>query len=349
MKHLRSVLVLAALVFCFSSASSTPAQHPARVHYIDVGQAESILLEFDKTAVLIDAGGELTNDVQQSKHLLDYLNTFFGGRPDLHKTIDTIIISHPHIDHTMRLLDVMKAFTVKNLIDGGENKGSGIGPLNKARALIKKKGGHYFVVTRQDTVKPSFSNPALDAVQATEGDAHFKLIGGANGCDDANNDSIVVLMTYKQSRFIFTGDASDKPDKVCTNGELPDLVKLYAGTGGLNADVYKADHHGSKNGTDEAWIKAISPKISVISAGKHDPAHQVPDKFHAFQFGHPTELAVALMEKFTTDSRPKKVVSTGNGAKSFIENRPITKAVYCTCWDGDIVIDGGTLKVQTAH
>lgn len=41
-----------------------------------------------------------------------------------------IVISHPHIDHTMKLMDVMQTFTVKNLIDCGQSVGSGIKPLS---------------------------------------------------------------------------------------------------------------------------------------------------------------------------------------------------------------------------
>lgn len=351
MNSRRMTLVLAAtLVLFFAFAGSvasagyvTPAR-PAKVHFINIGQAESILLEFDKEAVLIDAGGEDTTDVQQFNHLIKYLTDFFNRRTDLHKTIDTVIVSHPHKDHTKMLPAVMQAFTVKNLVDGGADHGSGFAALKKARAAIKQSGGHYFVVTAQDTLKPSFSIPPLDAIQSAESDVHLKLIGGTRGCKDQNSDSIVVILKYKESRFIFTGDASDKHDPLWTPSEIPDLIAHYGSTGDLHADVYKADHHASKNGTNEDWIKAISPKINIISAGLHDNKHRKPGGFHAWQFGHPTEAAIALMEKFSTENRPLKMVSTGNGKMSFRPKRAITKAVYCTCWDGDIVIDGGDAR-----
>jgi competence protein ComEC len=346
----KPVLVLTAtLVLFLSVATSTRAQHPARVHYIDVGQAESILLEFDKAAILIDAGGEQTNDAQQRDHLINYLTAFFNGRPDLQKTIDTIIISHPHIDHTMMLPAVMQTFAVRNLVDGGENKGSGIVPLRGARTWIKAHGGHYFTVTLADSKKPNFSNPALAAIQASEPNLFFKVMGGAAGCTNANNDSIVVAMVYHGKRFIFTGDAEDEADQTCRTGEIQALIQLYGRTNSLNTDVYKVDHHASRNGTDSDWLNMLSPAIAVISAGKNDPAHRVPNVFHAFQFGHPSEDAIKLIEAVPSmGPRTDKVVSTGNGANKIIPNRHITKAIYCTCWDGDIVIDAATLHVQTA-
>jgi len=342
-------LLISSLGFVLCICAVAKAAHPARIHYIDVGQAESILLELDQAAVLIDAGGEQTNDPQQGTHLISYLNTFFQGRPDLQRTIDTIIISHPHIDHTMALMDVMNAFTVKNLIDGGQSAGSGIEPLKAARKFVNTHGGHSFTVTRANTTQPAFVNPALKAIHDRESDVDFKLLGGANGCKNANNDSIVVVLTYQTSRFIFTGDAEDEPDATCHSGEIQDLLQLYAGTNTLRADVYKVDHHGSPNGTDANWIGAISPKISVISAGKNDPPHQGPGQFHAFQFGHPRESAVKIIEQGTSQTRPTKIVTTMDGVKHIHANRPMAKAVYCTCWDGDIVIDGATLQVTTAH
>jgi hypothetical protein len=54
------------------------------------------------------------------------------------------------------------------------------------------------------------------------------------------------------------------------------------------------------------------------------------------------------MEQFSSGTRPPIMVSTGNGQMSFRPEREITKAVYCTCWDGDIVIDAAMLKVSTS-
>jgi beta-lactamase superfamily II metal-dependent hydrolase len=71
-----------------------------------------------------------------------------------------------------------------------------------------------------------------------------------------NSDSIVVLLNYKGSRFILTGDASDKTDPLCKPSEIPDLLNKYGSTGELRADVYKADHHASKNGTNAQLDKS---------------------------------------------------------------------------------------------
>jgi beta-lactamase superfamily II metal-dependent hydrolase len=184
MKSRQLTPIFAALALLFL-ATVALAQHPANVHFINVGQAESILLEFDKEVVLIDAGGEDSTDAKQNKHLIEYLTDFFKKhRPDLHNTIDTVIVSHPHQDHTKLLPAVVTAFKVNNLIDGGADHGSGIAALKKARAVIKKKDGKYFVVKAKDTLQPSFSLAPIEAIEAADPDVHFTVIGGTRGCDD---------------------------------------------------------------------------------------------------------------------------------------------------------------------
>jgi competence protein ComEC len=323
------------------------------VHYINVGQADAILLEFPKAAVMIDAGGETTNDVQLRGHLMSFLNAFFQRRTDLQAPdhrgiIDTIIISHPHIDHTMRLFDVVQAFHVRNLIDGGNAAGSGIVPLNQARQFVQTNGGNYLPVRDSTLTNPHFSIPAFVALHDADNDVNLRLLAAARGCANANNDSLVVLVGYKTHRFIFTGDAESGPDQTCA-AEISLLLSRFQGTNFLRADVYKADHHGSFNGTTDAWLQAIRPTISVISAGQHDPAHRGPGQFHAWQFGHPREVAVQIMENDTSGSRQAKDVNAMIKAKKENPTEHMTKAVYCTCWDGDIAINGTTLEVRTSQ
>jgi competence protein ComEC len=100
---LQLCMLFAILVLC-----PIALQAQTKVHYINVGQADAILLEFDHAAMMIDAGGEATRSAEEKTHLVAYLNKFFERRPDLNRTIHTIIISHPHKDHTMRLPDVAR-------------------------------------------------------------------------------------------------------------------------------------------------------------------------------------------------------------------------------------------------
>ena len=336
------VVVAVLVVWPLGSKGVTPlVSDPVRVHYINVGQADAIFLEFDKCAVMIDAGGEATDNPHEATELVDYLNKVFTRRPDLNRTIHTIIISHPHLDHTMKLPDVVQTFTVKNLIDGGDSAGSGIGPLKKAREFVSSHGGNHFAINDDDVKAPGFKNLALDSIHNLDADVEIKLLSGSRGCHNANNSSLVTLVTYKGTRFLFTGDAEDLGDTDCSD-EITELLDRYKGTTQLRAEVLKVDHHGSDNGTDDDWMSAIAPKISVISAGKPDAAHQKPGGFHAFQFGHPRESAVKRIESGTTTNRqPPATVITMDAVRRIHQDRIMEKAVYCTCWDGNVVVEPG--------
>ena len=323
---------------CFAFAllfSATVVRAQMSAHYINVGQADSILLEFKKAAILIDAGGEATGDDRDRDHLIGYLNKFFVRRADLNRTLTAVIISHPHLDHTKNLMPVMRTFTVKNLIDGGNMRGSGFPQLRMARKFAASHHVKYRAINDKqiENLGKTGLAPLANLLRSSEID--LRVLDASRKCENANNDSLIVLVKYKQASYLFNGDAETEADGVC-DAEVPVLIDFYDGTGLVNVDVYKVGHHGSANGTDEALMQAMSPKISVISAGIH--TQHGPGNFHAFQFGHPRENIVSLLEDFTTNSRADQSVYTMTAVKKVKLNRHVDKAVYCTCWDGDIVV-----------
>jgi competence protein ComEC len=303
-------------------------------HYINVGQAASALIEFKSGAILIDAGGEDTGDDVYRKHLVAYLNDFFTKRPDLDRTLEGIILSHPHIDHTMYLMDVMQNFTVHALIDNGATAGSGIAPMKAGRTFATMKHIHYMAVG--DTSIHKTGN-ALALVEGA-GAPKILLLSGARGCKDANNDSITVRIETPETAILFAGDA-ENVDPTCTP-ELTALATKFAGTPLLQAQIYHVAHHGSGNGTTADFLKAVSPSIAVISAG--DPTRQGPGVFHAYEYGHPREMAMDILVSAVTGAR----ADFGGSSESVTifpavkqtKTITMTKAIYCTCWDGDITV-----------
>ena len=321
------------LMLTCSAALGLLAQVTA--HYINVGQAASALIEFKGGAILVDAGGENTGDDVYRTHLLNYLNDFFDKqRPDLSRTLEGVIISHPHIDHSMYLMDVMQNFNVHALIDNGADSGSGIAPMKKARAFAKAHHIHYMAIGDNSIHK------AGNILALIEGDGAPKilLLSGARGCDNANNDSIAVRIETPEAVLLFAGDAENE-DKICPP-ELTALATKYAGTPLLHPQVYHVAHHGSYNGTTAEFLSVVSPAIAVISAG--DPQRKGPGQFHAYQYGHPREVAFDTIVSSATGARadfggsPKDVVIFSAAKQP--KTTSLVKAVYCTCWDGDVRI-----------
>lgn len=345
----RSTILFAALLFLSIQCNAQPSPRN-QVHFINVGQAEAILLEFQHDAVLIDAGGENTGDDRDSRHLLRYLDDFFKRRTDLTQggkgKIHTIIISHPHIDHTMLLLEVMRRYRVLNLVDGGNEFGSGITPLWAARNVAQNTGGKYDIVKDQAITATGLINAALQSVNNNNPGVTLKFLAGSRGCKNANNDSLILSAEVNGVKFLFTGDDEALEDQNDCEPEIPLILKRFKNTTLLDVDVYKVGHHGSFNGTSLDLLKAMTPKISVMSAGFF--AQQEPGDFHAWQFGHPRDAAVEIIAANTTNTRePISIMTMDGPAKP--RTRIMKNAVYCTCWDGDVVVEvltGGTISVH---
>lgn len=355
---------LVALAFVLFIISDSRAEDTA--HYIDVGQAESILLEFKTAAILIDAGGEDTGDTRDRDHLIDYLNRFFQRRRDLRENtgaqrgiLYSLIISHPHIDHTRHLMAVMDSFKVLNLVEGGQ-KGNSIGLklLNKARASVQANHILYNVIKDSEIGKSGYTTAHLRKLKNSASKVDVRFLAGARGCKNENIDSLVVLVRYREATYLFVGDAETESEPMC-RAEIAELVDFYKVNGLLDVDVYKVGHHGSHNGTSKALMRAMTAEISVISAGDLDTRD--PGGFHAFQFGHPRQKAFLLLQEFTTGERGRKRIYAMDaaGIPPPNSNRPpgkpvfreITEAVYCTCWDEDIRVttneDGTKFVVET--
>jgi ribonuclease T2 len=321
-----------------------PASAGIRVHVIDVGQAASSIVEFDHAAILIDAGGEDTNDNRDAKSISDALTALFARRTDLHNSLEAVIVSHPHMDHTMNLMTVMKGFTVRRLVDNGDTneKASGMAALKAARAFASTNNIPYVPVEDKDI--PA-DGRVLELSPEAESGARVTLLSGFRGCADENNDSIAVLIKDGNASVLFAGDAEseDKSGACRIEPQLQHLVNRFGPAGLLEAKVYLATHHGSRNGVLPSMMERVHPVVSVISAGRLAQENRRPGEFHAFQFGHPRKEAIDSLVANTSGARPAKQVSymTEDGMHH-PDATPATvlmeKAVFCTCWDGNIDI-----------
>jgi beta-lactamase superfamily II metal-dependent hydrolase len=166
---------------------------------------------------------------------------------------------------------------------------------------------------------------------------NLKFLSGSRGCSNANNDSLIVWLQMNKVKFLFTGDDEALVEGNDCEPEIPYILRRFKNTSILDIDVYKVGHHGSFNGTSVDLMKAMTPKVSLISAGAYD--QKEPGEFHAWQFGHPREDAVQIVEKYTQNTRQPISITTMDRPRTPRPNREIKNAVYCTCWDGDVVVE----------
>jgi competence protein ComEC len=318
-----------------------------QVHFINVGQGSATLLEFPCGAALIDTGGENNEQFRSTEALTAYLDQFFNRRTDLNKTIQLLVITHPHIDHTLGIRDVIQNYKVKNVITNGQEFGSGryqqawlhahIASAEATAATTDDIGYHEAILTN---IPPTgLTNAIIDPINCSGADPSIKLLWGRVptdpgwgknrygklNFDNNNNHSVVIRVDFGEASLLLTGDLETEA--------IHDLLTKYQGTTTLDTDVYLAGHHGSRNGSTLELIEAVTPEMAVISFG--DPDREA--YWTAWKYGHPNISIVTMLESNCTSLRTPKDVLVGNGPENF-NYHTITKAIYGTGWDGNITL-----------
>ncbi|APQ99978.1 cell wall-binding repeat-containing protein [Clostridium botulinum] len=206
---------------------------PVEIHYIDVGQGDSILIQQDGHSMLIDAG---TNASENT--VVNYLKSKGVTK------LDYVIGTHPHEDHIGGLDKVIDNFAVDKVI------------MPKVTHTTQ---------TFKDVIT-SIQNKGLKITVPTVGDkyslgvADFTILAPNNSSySNLNNYSIVIKLKFGNRAFIFTGDAES-----LSEGEI--LAKQLDITG----DVLKLGHHGSKTSTSQNFLNKVNPKYAVVSCGKNN-------------------------------------------------------------------------------
>lgn len=227
-----------------------------QIHFIDVGQADSILIKQDNNYMLIDGGNNEDGDM-----LVKYL------KEQGVEKLDYIIATHPHEDHIGGLDDVLNEFDTDLVL-----------MPDKITTTKTFEDFLLAIKNRQDVKNKNGENVTLKKVPKLEekynlGNASFVIYApNSSSYDELNNYSIVIKLSFGNNAFLFTGDAEKLSEK-----EM--LDKNYD----LKADVLKIGHHGSSTSTSDEFLEAVSPKYAVLSVGEDNsynlPKKTVMDKF----------------------------------------------------------------------
>lgn len=213
-----------------SMATSTSSEVTGNltVDFIDVGQADSILITNNNESMLIDAGNN-----EDGEDVVKYLEN--KGI----KKLNYVVGTHPHEDHIGGLDDVINSdIQIENIL------------MPKITTTTK---------TFED-VLDAIENKGL-TVEAPSKGYEFK-IGEAN-CkvmtdsiidkDNLNISSIVIRLTFGNNSFLFMGDSEEENEKTISWPKT---------------DVLKVGHHGSNTSSSEKFLNEVSPKYAVIMAGE---------------------------------------------------------------------------------
>jgi competence protein ComEC len=203
------------------------------VTFINVGQGDSewIVSPTGKT-MLLDAGE--STQVSKVESVIVTQN----------KTINVVVATHPHSDHIGGMQTILSQYTVDKFIDAGYPYTSSV--YENMLVTIDKKNISYTTVKTGDNI---VFDPFVDVKVLNPQPKFF---------NEVNDNSVVLLMTYQNVSFLFTGDSQ-------LNAETMYAKSLK------NVTVLKVAHHGSISSTGAYLISKTHPKVSIISVGKNNP------------------------------------------------------------------------------
>lgn len=263
----RTTKIFILALFLLLIASTCLCAANLTISAIDVGQGDSILVQFPTGQnMLVDAG-----DSDHGQTVVSYLQSLKISK------IDILVASHPHADHIGGVGDVLSAFSIGKVWDSGYDQGSQV--QRRFLQTIKEKGIRYGIPKAGFSEKVGTAR--IDVL------APVRLLSGTES--DTNNNSLILRITYGKISFLLMGDAES---------EERATVSHWA-----KSTVLKVAHHGSRNGTDIAFLRAVAPKIAVISvAAQNSYGHPHPETM--------TALKNAKVKVYTTATSGTVAVST---------------------------------------
>jgi competence protein ComEC len=251
-----------------------------KVHFLDVGQGDSTFIQLaDGKTLLIDGGNKADAAV-----IINYLHSLNI------LSIDYLIATHPHEDHIGSLPDIIKAFNIGSIYMPKISANTKI--FENLLLSIKTKG--YKINTAAAGVKIIDTNDIKLTILAPNAAEYSEL----------NNYSVVTKLTYKDTSFLFTGDAEDISEK-----------EMLKQNDDLNADVIKIGHHGGRTSSTKDFLEEVAPKYAVISVGLDN------------DYGHPHKETMERLNSlklkiFRTDEQGTILMSS-DGTTLTIDKAPI--------------------------
>ena len=236
------------------------AAAPARgleIAFLDVGQGDAVAIHTPAGRwLLVDAGPWDEDYDAGEKRVLPWLRAHGARR------IEAMVLTHPHVDHIGGAAAVMRGMPVGRVIEPGLPFGT---PVYLDLLKTAEARGVPWSAARQDRVL-RIDGLELAFLWPTSG----ALIAPA----DANDISAVMELRYGDFTALLTGDAPAEVEEA--------LVARYGDR--LQADLYKAGHHGSRTASSEELLETVRPALAVISCGRRNKyGHPAPETLARFR------------------------------------------------------------------
>ena len=246
-KILTVVLVYCMLLSSFGCAKKDD-NSSFSIQFIDVGQGDAALIECDGHYMLVDGGdtsaGDKVYEVMKSRDVT---------------RLDILAISHLHKDHIGGLIKALSyATTIGVTISNSDY--SDKDPFDEFNHQLSINDSKIRIPSIGDTYELGSAEVEVVDVSA-----------------DESNDSLVLLVTYGETKFLFTGDIEEKAQTRINNKYANDKDEAF------RIDLMKMPHHGSYTNTLYTFLRTFMPKNSIISVGAGN------------KYGHPDNQTLNLL------------------------------------------------------
>lgn len=233
------------------------------INVCNVGQGDAIYIRTPKGQDIIFDGGPDRK----------VLNCLFKFMPFWDRTIELVILSHPHADHLNGLIEIFDSYKVKQFVSEDlVNNTEGYKVLTKA---ILKEGlrrtviDDSYVLRTSDGVLLRVLSPSTELLKQTSNNGMIKEKG--------EFASLIILLSYKNFDFLLTGDTQAT--------QLQDALNLSVKKKIPDIEVLQVPHHGSHTGLTREILKLIDPEVATISVGSNN------------KYKHPASYTLSLLSE----------------------------------------------------
>jgi len=245
------------------------------VTFLDVGQGDAIFIQTPQgQKILVDGGPSPT-----------LLLAALGRRmPFWDRTIDLVVLTHPHDDHLNGLIPVLERYQTKAFLDGGQKHPTPA--YTRCLELVREKSIPYRLARAGMQIQLGRT------LQIKVLHPQNELLSGTRS--DVNNNSIVLRLVYGRISFLLPGDVEEAAEAV-----------LLSHPDDLGSTVLKVPHHGSDTSLNLRFLEAVHPQLAIIQVGADN------------KFGQPAPATLARLAEYgikvlrTDQNGPVEVISDG--------------------------------------
>lgn len=289
---MKKIIVLLLCIFLLAGCTEAvktekipvTAGHEMQVHFIDVGQGDSILIESPSgKTMLIDGGVK-----GAGQQIVSYLKELGINK------LDIVVATHPDADHIGGLIPVLDNMTIEQFYDSGK--------VHTSQTFEE-------MLTRIDEKNIPYHVPKIGDDIEFDKNVNVKVLNANDQATDNNDASIVLKMTYGNVSFLLTGDAGVALEKEMLQYDV-------------KATVLKAGHHGSNTSSSEEFIQAVKPEVTILSYGEDNkyghPHAEIVDRLQAIgsKIYATADLGTITVStdgvNYTVNGKETSSVETGN-------------------------------------